>query len=412
MIAFLETEAARDEARKMAAQMLSADSYSFPPSQERRLSAISKRPTFAVMTVRTNGGGERILRSFSGLINGSPTAPGYVNPCFSKNEYAKAATLNDERIHELTERIAAGETELAAERKALTEASLERIRGLYSFSCWDGSTIGLPDKAPTGTGDCAGLRLMNTALRNDWEMTGLAEFTIGDDGTLSFHAPCEERCGLLLPRMLGLRFLYADSAIAVIDKDAGMLSVPGRGEEKRDSTAYRFHRLFPSSPEVCHTHRLDMDTSGLLVMAFTKEAHRDVSMQFEAKTVQKEYEALLEGVITEDEGTIDAPMRLDVENRPYQIIDWKQGKRAVTRWKRIGIEVIDGRKYTRVRFYPETGRTHQLRVHSRYIGHPIKGDRLYGTREKGERLMLHASSISFIHPLSGERVSFSSPAPF
>ena len=412
MIAFLETEAVRNEAMKMACQMLSSDSYSFPPSSGCRLSSISKRPTFAVMTVRTAGGGERILRAFSGLINGSPTAPGYVNPCFSKNEDARASAMNDKRIHELTERIADGATGLEEERKALTEASLARIRGLYSFSCWDKSAAGLPEKAPTGTGDCAGLRLINTALRNGGEMTGLAEFTLNDDGSLSFHAPCEERCGLLLPRMLGLRFLYADGAIAVIDKEAGMLSVPGRGEEKRDSAAYRFHSLFPSSPEVCHTHRLDMDTSGLLVMAFTKEAHRAVSMQFEAKTVQKEYEALLEGVITDDEGTIDAPMRLDVENRPCQVIDWERGKRAVTRWKRIRIEIIDGRKYTRVRFFPETGRTHQLRGHSKFIGHPIKGDRLYGTRKEGERLMLHASSISFIHPVSGSRVSFSSAAPF
>ena len=412
MIAFLDTERARTEARKMAEDMRSSDSYSFPPSQTCSLSSICRRPTFAVMIVRTSGGGERILRAFSGFINGSPTAAGYVNPCFSKNEFAETISINDGRIHELTERIADGEAWLADERKALTEASLRRIRDLYSFSCWDGSTTGLPEKAPTGTGDCAGLRLINTALRNGWEITGLAEFTMDDDGSLSFHPPCEERCGLLLPRMLGLRFIYADSAIAVIDKDAGMLSVPGRGEDKKDSAAYRFHRLFPSSPEVCHTHRLDMDTSGLLIMAFTKQAHRAVSMQFEAKTVRKEYEALLEGVITEDEGTIDAPMRLDVENRPYQIIDWEHGKKAITRWKRLGIELIDGRKYTRVRFFPETGRTHQLRVHSQYIGHPIKGDRLYGTREEGERLMLHAASISFIHPVTGCPVSFSSPAPF
>ena len=164
--------------------------------------------------------------------------------------------------------------------------------------------------------------------------------------------------------MLGLDYLYADEDIAVIDKKEGMLSVPGRGEEKKDSAAYRFHTLFPRSPAECTCHRLDMDTSGLLVLAFTKEAKRTLSMAFENREVKKEYEALLEGVITEDEGIIDIPIRLDIENRPYQIRDDERGKKAVTLWKRLGVEVIDGRKYTRVRFYPQTGRTHQLRVHS------------------------------------------------
>ena len=170
----------------------------------------------------------------------------------------------------------------------------------------------------------------------------------------------------------------------------------------------RFHRLFPSSPEVCHTHRLDMDTSGLLVMAFTKEAHRDVSMQFEARTVRKEYEALLEGTLEEDEGLIDAPMRLDPERRPLQVVDHIQGRKAITRWRKL--EAYGN--CTRVRFYPETGRTHQLRVHSAYIGHPILGDSLYGTRAPGERLCLHASRIKFRHPVTGCPIEFKSRPVF
>ena len=412
MIAFLETARAKEEAERMASSIISSQSYSFPPSSLYSASDIRKSTTFAVMIAETRNGEEKILRAFSGFIDGKASAPGYVNPCFSQHSFDSAAAKNDKAIHELTERIENGDTSLIEERRRLTEESIRAISGLYSFSTWDGKRIKLPGNAPTGTGDCAGLRLINTVLRKGWEMKGLAEFSIQEDGTLSFRAPCRDRCSLLLPDMLGLDIIYADEAIAVIDKKAGMLSVPGRGEDKIDSASYRFHRLFPSSPEVCHTHRLDMDTSGLLVMAFTKEAHRTVSMEFESKTVEKEYEAVLEGVIKEEEGVIDAPMRLDVDNRPYQIIDMEKGRRAVTRWKRIKIEVIDGEKCTRVKFYPETGRTHQLRVHSAYIGHPIKGDRLYGVRKPGERLLLHASGISFIHPADGERISFSSHPPF
>ena len=208
--------------------------------------------------------------------------------------------------------------------------------------------------------------------------------------------------------MLGLRFIYADGCIAVADKQAGMLSVPGKGDDKLDSVSYRFHRLFPSSPEQCFTHRLDMDTSGLLVLAFSREAHRSVSMQFEARTVRKEYEALLEGTLEEDEGLIDAPMRLDPERRPLQVVDHIQGRKAITRWRKL--EAYGN--CTRVRFYPETGRTHQLRVHSAYIGHPILGDRLYGTRAPGERLCLHAKTLGFTHPVTGNEMSFSSTTPF
>ena len=412
MIAFLETDRAREEAAKMAASMLSSGSYSFPPSHDFPLSEIRESSLFAVMIARTGDGQERILRAFSGFLGGKASAPGYVNPCFSQHRYQEEMERNDRKIHELTKLIEEGEETLIPERKRLSDESIARISRLYSFSTWDGRRIPLPPKAVTGTGDCAGLRLINTALRRGWEMIGLAEFSADSSGKLSFRPPCSKRCGLLLPDMLGLDIIYADSSIAVIDKKEGMLSVPGRGEDKLDSASYRFHRLFPSSPEVCHTHRLDMDTSGLLIMAFTKKAHRTVSMEFESGTVKKEYEAVLEGVIKEDEGIIDAPIRLDVDNRPYQIVDYERGKRAITRWKRIKVEVIDGEKCTRVRFFPETGRTHQLRVHSAFIGHPIKGDRLYGTRKDGERLMLHASAITLLHPESGKEISFSSPAPF
>lgn len=412
MISFLETPEARYEAEKMAEAMCENESLSFPPSKDYPLSLLSDTTMLSVLIAIPSSSGERkILRGFSGSPGGNTVIPGYVFPCYSAAERKNKEEINDSRIHELTALIDSGHVELRAERERLTNESIASIAALYRFRCWDGSSTGLPDKAPWGTGDCAGLRCINTALRRGWEIVGLAEFML-KDGKPEFHAPCDSRCGLLLPRMLGLDFIYADSSIAIISKEAGMLSVPGKGEDKLDSAAYRFHKLFPRSPVECTCHRLDMDTSGLLVLAFTKEAKRTLSMAFENRDVKKEYEALLEGVIKEERGTIDIPIRLDTDNRPYQIADYVNGKNALTEWKRLGIEVIDGKKYTRIRFFPKTGRTHQLRVHSALIGHPIKGDRLYGTRNPGERLMLHASYIEFSHPATGERISFTSPAPF
>ena len=412
MIAFLETEEARIEAGKMAEAIAASGSASFPPSDEYPSSILQDGTMLAVLIARPrSSNGLKVLRGFSGFPAGHPAIPGYVNPCFSVNAWKAATRENDEEIHRLTKLIESGREDEREKRKALTEESLSRIRKLYSFRTWDGRDVPLPEKAPWGTGDCAGLRCISTALRKGWEIMGLAEFRM-EGRSLSFHPPCTARCGLLLPQMLGLDYIYADEDIAVINKEAGMLSVPGRGEEKKDSASYRFHSLFPHSPVECNGHRLDMDTSGLLALAFSRESKRALSMAFENHMVRKEYEALLTGVLKEEEGIIDIPIRLDVENRPYQIADPEQGKKAVTRWKRLSVEVMDGEKYTRVRFFPETGRTHQLRVHSALIGHPIKGDRLYGTRREGERLALHAASLELPHPRTGKMMVFTSPAPF
>ena len=200
--------------------------------------------------------------------------------------------------------------------------------------------------------------------------------------------------------------------IAVINKDSGLLSAPGKGPEKLDSASERLKKIFPGLPKSPFVHRLDMDTSGLLILAMNSDAHRTLSMDFEKRNVEKEYEALLVGKMENKEGIIDAPMRLDVDNRPYQIIDFERGKRAVTTYKLLDYEWKEGVLLSRVRFFPETGRTHQIRVHSSYIGHPILSDRLYGTYIEGVRLMLHASKITFTHPRTKKTMIISSEAPF
>ena len=208
-----------------------------------------------------------------------------------------------------------------------------------------------------------------------------------------------------------LEIIHADPDIVVVNKESGMLSVPGRGPEKLDSVATRVRTLYPDCIEQPAVHRLDMDTSGLMVLALNAESHRDLSIQFQDRQTSKRYIALLDGIVEADGGTIELPFRLDVDNRPIQIYDEVHGKVGITHWEKLGIE--DGR--TRVSFTPVTGRTHQLRVHSAHpngLGIPIAGDTFYGTGQRSGELKLHACELAFRHPQSGERFAFSVPPDF
>ena len=169
--------------------------------------------------------------------------------------------------------------------------------------------------------------------------------------------------------------------------------------------------MYPGCIEHPAVHRLDMDTSGLLVVALDAESHRNLSLQFRRRETSKRYVALLDGELKGEGGTIELPFRLDVDNRPYQIHDEVHGKLGITRWERLSVES----GVTRVRFTPVTGRTHQLRVHSahaRGLGIPIVGDPLYGRGTGPAQMKLHASDLGFQHPVRGERLFFHSPAPF
>jgi tRNA pseudouridine32 synthase/23S rRNA pseudouridine746 synthase len=205
-----------------------------------------------------------------------------------------------------------------------------------------------------------------------------------------------------------LRIVLAAERFVVVDKPSGMLSVPGKGPEKQDCVASRVRARFPRATGPLIVHRLDMETSGLLVLGLDAEAQRELSGQFERRETQKRYIALLEGSVAQDQGEITLPIRLDVGRRPYQIVDHDQGREAVTRYSVLSREI----DRTRVEFTPLTGRTHQLRVHAASgLSCPIVGDVLYG-RDNGERLMLHASWLAFVDPGTGRRVEVESPAPF
>jgi tRNA pseudouridine32 synthase/23S rRNA pseudouridine746 synthase len=181
----------------------------------------------------------------------------------------------------------------------------------------------------------------------------------------------------------------------------------------------RFKEYFPDAIDQPAVHRLDMATSGLMVLALTTEAHRHLSGQFSQRQVDKSYIALLDGEVTEESGKIELRFRLDPDNRPYQMYDPVQGKLGITRWRFLALyETLFGsevRPQTRIEFIPLTGRTHQLRLHAAHplgLGCPIIGDSLYGSGNMGDPMYLHASRLAFTHPFSKERLEFYSPAPF
>lgn len=205
-----------------------------------------------------------------------------------------------------------------------------------------------------------------------------------------------------------LPVLYEDEAILVVDKPAGLLSVPGRLEEHKDSLFLRLEAVYP---DVLTVHRLDMSTSGLMVFARGKSAHRALSKAFEARSVEKRYTALVHGEPDTRSGEIDLPLIKDWPNRPRQKVDFEIGKPSKTLWR-----MIEGNADTSlVELVPVTGRTHQLRLHMAAIGHPILGDEFYGTPESmnaAPRLCLHASALSFTHPVSTEPMEFASEPGF
>ncbi len=359
-------------------------------------------------------GNRVVLKAFSGQVGGRWVIPGWCEPAFSVSDYNYVLENADQKVKHL---ISSGD-----DSSAVSADAMRKLFSLYRIHCIDGSVKSYTEifgdtLPPSGTGDCAAIKLLNCAFKNHLKPISMAEFYYGGQtpsGTREpchFYPPCQEKCAPLLKEMLGLDILYLDQEIVVVNKPAGLLSVPGRGEEKQDCVVSRVKRLFPNCIENPSVHRLDMDTSGLLVLALTKESQRFLSMEFESRHVHKKYTALLDGILRSSGGALALPFRLDPDNRPYQVYDPVQGRMCITLWKRLS--VYDGK--TLVEFTPLTGRTHQLRVtaaNPKGLGVPIVGDRLYGSRKEGQRLMLHAGYLCFTHPWSKEKMEFKVDAPF
>lgn len=286
-------------------------------------------------------------------------------------------------------------------------------------------------KPPAGSGECAAPKLLQYAFENDLQPIALAEFWWGQSPQSeirrhkNYYPACRGKCEPILGHMLKglnvdenpllinpaedkqLSIIFEDDTIIIINKPAEFLSVPGKSID--DSVLSRLRLMFPDANGPLLIHRLDMSTSGILVAAKSEDAHKFIQRQFIKRTVQKRYIALLDGEVGVPQGIIDLPIRVDLEDRPRQLVCYKFGKSARTKYKVL--KIVNGK--TRVVFIPITGRTHQLRVHAAHsmgLNIPIVGDDLYG--KKANRLHLHAGFISFIHPKTRELVKFKVPAEF
>ncbi|QXP64041.1 RluA family pseudouridine synthase [Polaribacter sp. HaHaR_3_91] len=280
-------------------------------------------------------------------------------------------------------------------------------------------------KPPAGSGECSAPKLLQHAFLNDYTPICMAEFWWGISPNSAirkhknFYPACQGRCKPILTHMLDgitmdenlllenlaekqeLEIIYEDDVLLVVNKPTEFLSVPGK--DISDSVYTRIKEKYPDATGPLIVHRLDMSTSGILLLTKTKEANKVLQSQFINRTVKKRYVALLDGNLTEESGKIKLPLRVDLDDRPKQLVDFVHGKNAETDWKIIHRE--NGK--TKVHFYPITGRTHQLRVHAAHINGlntPIIGDDLYGNKEN--RLHLHAEFIEFSHPTTHKRMSF------
>ncbi|MCE9576168.1 MAG: RluA family pseudouridine synthase [Deltaproteobacteria bacterium] len=291
-----------------------------------------------------------------------------------------------------------------------------------------------PAPVPGGAGDCAAPKLLARAYALGLTPIALAEQwwgappATGGRHAGGFYPACRGKCGPIVPFMLdGLdaeagpifgadavpadapRILHEDAWLVVVDKPCGLLSVPGRSGALRDSVLTRLRaRLQADGPMI--VHRLDLDTSGVMLVAKDAATHAALQQQFARRTIAKRYVAILEREVRGEHGTIDLALRVDLEDRPRQIVDAIHGKAAHTGWRVLAR--AGGR--TRIELTPHTGRTHQLRVHAAHpqgLAAPIVGDRLYGT-VSAERLMLHAEALAFAHPHTGGTIAITVPAPF
>jgi len=326
--------------------------------------------------------------------------------------------------------------QLKEERRLKSGALQQKLFAEYSFLNQFGErkSIGeiFNNNPPAGAGECAAPKLLHYAFEHNLKPIAMAEFWWGQSPKSEirkhkqFYPACKSKCEpILLSHMLkgldieanpfqenpaegkNIEIVYEDEILAVINKPAEFLSVPGKIIS--DSVYQRVKELYPNATGPLIVHRLDMSTSGLMLIAKDEETYVRLQSQFIKRTIKKRYVALLNGILEENEGYIDLPLRVDLDDRPRQLVCYEYGKPAQTKW-----EVIEVRNnQTLVYFYPITGRTHQLRVHASHelgLKTPIVGDDLYGS--KANRLHLHAESLTFFHPITKEEVTFQKEVDF
>ena len=363
---------------------------------------------------------------------------------FQKAEYKRKERNWKERLLPLQKQTAAYEQQirqLKTERKERSSALQQRLFSQFRLLNRKGETRNLCDIfahtahkiPPAGAGECAGPKLLQQAYLHHWTPLAMAEFWYGNSPQTEirhhghYYPACQGKCAPILSHMLQglevdpnplvqqqkesaglpLETVFEDEWLAVVCKPAGMLSVPGK--EETVSVYDLMRQRYPSSQGPLLVHRLDMATSGLLLVAKTKQTHQALQALFKKRQIKKRYIALLQGCVAQDQGVIRLPIGPSHLDRPRQMVDETYGKPAITLYTVLNRTAA----YTRVAFYPQTGRTHQLRIHAAHpagLHCPIMGDELYGT--KAERLYLHAEMLEFIHPVTGKLLHIERKADF
>jgi tRNA pseudouridine32 synthase / 23S rRNA pseudouridine746 synthase len=364
-----------------------------------------------------------------------------------KRERKQLKQQKDTALSDLKTLITAADNRISqfkTQRRELSRQLQTQMHDAYSMINFAGKSRSLneltPQSLPTGTGDCCAPKLLHYAAKNALKPLAMAEFwwgrSVNDKIAGSFYPACTERCqpimGFLLSGLSNcnlnpkssaersrsakiqnpkfhktdLPIIYQDEWIIAIDKPSELLSVPGRYLETQDSVMSRLRHIFPGIRSV---HRLDLETSGILVFAKDVDTYTHLSQQFQNRQVRKIYEAVLDGIIQLETGAISLPLWGDPENRPYQRVSWEKGKPSVTEFRVLAKEG----NHTRIEFIPITGRTHQLRVHAAEgLGIAILGDRLYGCNPITTRLHLHARELFFTHPHLGKAMHLQAEIPF
>ena len=363
---------------------------------------------------------------------------------FQKAEYKRLERSWKARITTLQTQTEDWERRISAlksERKTRSAALQQKLFEQFGMLNYRGEVKNLCEifgqtvhkTPPAGAGECAAPKLLQQAYLHGWKPIAMAEFWWGDSPKTEirhhghYYPACKGKCEPILQHMLqglqveenpmlkrmqvpsqNLEIVYEDPWLSVINKPAGMLSVPGK--EDAVSVYSLMREQYPEADGPLTVHRLDMATSGLMLIAKTKRVHQNLQAQFKNRLVRKRYVALLEGIVPEDKGTVDLPLCLNPLDRPRQMVHTEHGKPAITDYQVL--ERLDGKR-TRIAFYPRTGRTHQLRIHAAHplgLHCPIIGDELYG--EKADRLYLHAEYLEFTHPITGETVRITKEAEF
>jgi tRNA pseudouridine32 synthase/23S rRNA pseudouridine746 synthase len=363
-----------------------------------------------------------------------------------KNQLKNLVQQKELAIQPLSKKLEALNQEinhLRLKRKELSKALQQQIFSQFRFLNQSGEEKDLIElfentaqkTPPAGAGECAAPKLLHYAFKSQLVPIALAEFWWGAAPKsevrkhLNYYGACLGKCKPILTHMLSgmnieknpllcnpakekeLIIVYQDDALVIINKPAELLSVPGKNI--KDSVHSRIKQYFPLATGPLIVHRLDMSTSGLMVIALNKKAHKALQQQFINRTISKHYVALVDGLIEQQSGNISLALCGDYNDRPRQKVCQIQGKAAETEWHVIEHCNDKDFQYTKVSLSPKTGRTHQLRVHCAHVeglNKPIVGDDLYGTRAK--RLYLHAQSLSLIHPISKKTMHFSCKVPF